>query len=210
VELQYRLNVEGFDAGPADGDFGPRTRSAVTSYQASRGLEADGVVGPRTWQALTEGAAPVQQQPPMSGDLRQRILSIAEREVGTLESGDNGGAALKYANSFGRGAEAWCGDFVSWVNTQAGNPMNAPYVPSLQTQLQQEGKWKGQSNPQPGDIVIFDWEGKGEAWHVGLVKGVNADGSIQTIEGNTSQPGGPEDVWEKTRYMSTVLSFANL
>jgi surface antigen len=96
------------------------------------------------------------------------------------------------------------------VDTQAGSPMNAPYVPSLHTQLQQEGKWKGQSNPQPGDIVIFDWEGKGEAWHVGLVKGVNADGSIQTIEGNTSQPGGgPQGVWEKTRYMSTVLGFAN-
>ena len=32
--------------------------------------------------------------------------------------------------------------------------------------------------PQPGDLIVFGGE------HVGIVKGVLPDGSIQTIEGN--------------------------
>jgi hypothetical protein len=32
-----------------DGDFGPKTESAVKSYQKKNGLVADGIVGPKTW-----------------------------------------------------------------------------------------------------------------------------------------------------------------
>jgi hypothetical protein len=32
-----------------DGDFGPKTESAVKSYQKKNGLVVDGVVGPKTW-----------------------------------------------------------------------------------------------------------------------------------------------------------------
>jgi hypothetical protein len=34
---------------PVDGDFGPKTESAVKSYQKKNGLIVDGVVGPKTW-----------------------------------------------------------------------------------------------------------------------------------------------------------------
>lgn len=52
VALQRRLAELGYDVGPADGDFGPRTLVAVLRAQADRGLPADGIVGALTAQAL--------------------------------------------------------------------------------------------------------------------------------------------------------------
>jgi peptidoglycan hydrolase-like protein with peptidoglycan-binding domain len=43
--LQEKLNELGFDAGPADGIFGPRTERAVMAFQTDKGLSIDGVVG---------------------------------------------------------------------------------------------------------------------------------------------------------------------
>lgn len=53
VAIQYLLQAEGY-ALTADGTFGPQTRSAVKSFQGSKGLVADGIVGPNTWQALVQ------------------------------------------------------------------------------------------------------------------------------------------------------------
>lgn len=50
--LQLALARAGFGPGPLDGVFGPRTRRALTAFQASRRLIVDGVAGPLTWQAL--------------------------------------------------------------------------------------------------------------------------------------------------------------
>lgn len=51
-ELQRALLDQGFDPGPIDGIFGPRTDRAVRLFQQSRALRSDGVVGPKTWTAL--------------------------------------------------------------------------------------------------------------------------------------------------------------
>jgi hypothetical protein len=37
------------DPGPIDGDFGPRTESAVRAYQSQQNITVDGVVGHQTW-----------------------------------------------------------------------------------------------------------------------------------------------------------------
>ncbi len=42
IEVQRGLAALGFDAGPADGMFGPRTRSAIREWQQAKGLEATG------------------------------------------------------------------------------------------------------------------------------------------------------------------------
>jgi len=37
------------DPGPIDGDFGPRTESAVRAYQSHQNITVDGIVGQQTW-----------------------------------------------------------------------------------------------------------------------------------------------------------------
>jgi peptidoglycan hydrolase-like protein with peptidoglycan-binding domain len=37
------------DPGPIDGDFGPRTESAVRAYQTQQNIGVDGIVGDQTW-----------------------------------------------------------------------------------------------------------------------------------------------------------------
>lgn len=142
---------------------------------------------------------------------RADILKIAGAEIGTTESGENRGGAMKYQKAFGRGPEPWCADFVSWVMTKAGIKTNSPYCPTFIQQLKKQGRWKGQKNPELGDIVFFDWGHDGKADHVGLVKKVNNDGSITTIEGNTGHPKtGQEGVWQKTRYKMQIVGFGDI
>lgn len=52
TRLQQLLRNAGFDPGPIDGIFGPRTQAAVVAFQRSRNLTPDGIVGVNTWTAL--------------------------------------------------------------------------------------------------------------------------------------------------------------
>ena len=51
VALQHLLNVEGVKV-TIDGEFGPKTETAVKVFQMAKDLEADGIVGPATWAEL--------------------------------------------------------------------------------------------------------------------------------------------------------------
>ena len=52
VELQGLPNSKDGAGLVTDGDFGPRTHSAVINFQWRNGLTGDGIVGPITWGAL--------------------------------------------------------------------------------------------------------------------------------------------------------------
>ncbi|EMT38893.1 Putative peptidoglycan-binding domain-containing protein [Thermoanaerobacter thermohydrosulfuricus WC1] len=48
LQLQMILQSLGYDPGPIDGIFGPRTKNAVMRFQRDNGLKVDGIVGPET------------------------------------------------------------------------------------------------------------------------------------------------------------------
>ena len=54
VRLQKRLAAVGFDAGAADGIFGPKTEAALKAFQEANGLAVDGIAGPATNGKLAE------------------------------------------------------------------------------------------------------------------------------------------------------------
>lgn len=57
VQLQKRLNKDGFPCGKEDGVFGATTQKAVKLYQKAHGLIADGIVGPSTIAALNKNVS---------------------------------------------------------------------------------------------------------------------------------------------------------
>ena len=51
--VQRTLRRLGWQPGPVDGLYGPRTEAGVTRFQTAAKVAPDGIVGPRTRQALT-------------------------------------------------------------------------------------------------------------------------------------------------------------
>jgi len=52
AKLQTALKTAGYDPGLIDSQFGPKTASALSAYQTSKGLKADSVFGPITSASL--------------------------------------------------------------------------------------------------------------------------------------------------------------
>ena len=50
--VQQALNAKGFNAGPADGQWGPSTEIALKQFQTAQGLPSTGVLDARTMSAL--------------------------------------------------------------------------------------------------------------------------------------------------------------
>jgi cell wall-associated NlpC family hydrolase len=145
------------------------------------------------------GTGAVGFPPAGNGAVGQRMVQLAQGELGVTESGgNNDGSRIREYRSATAGAEntpgPWCSYFVSWLAKNAGAPVGAGgngtgYVPTLEAWGKQQGRYQDFSagaRPQPGDIVIFDWGRDGVADHTGIVENVGADGSIHTIEGNSS------------------------
>lgn len=88
----------------------------------------------------------------------------------------------------------WCACFVSWCANECGYidtgviPKYAGCVWGVQW-FQERGQWQDNSyEPQPGDIIFFDWNDEngqdGESDHTGIVERVE-NGRVYTVEGNS-------------------------
>jgi len=117
----------------------------------------------------------------------QDFLAVAVKELGTIEVSDN---KTKYGKFTGHDGQPWCGSFVMWCAAQLKPVVKMPncvYTPAGVSGFQGLGTWSNHetAKPAPGDIVFFSFDGKGTE-HVGIVLQDNGDGTITTVEGNTS------------------------
>ena len=102
----------------ADGRYGPKTRTAVRTFQQRAGLRADGVVGPKTEAALVQagagqppqGTSPAPSSPAVACG-PATSLSQAERDVlsvtSTLEGGRPFHCAVSAVDGISMGSMQW-------------------------------------------------------------------------------------------------------
>jgi CHAP domain len=135
----------------------------------------------------------------------QAMVNLAAQEVGVAEqppgSNDSPRIAQYRQATAGSGVGPWCAYFVSWAARSAGAPIGEQgqgfgSVEQVWDWAQRSGKAipagtgtgpSGASGdsltaqpPQTGDLIV--WGGR----HIGMVESVDPDGTIHTIEGNSS------------------------
>jgi hypothetical protein len=135
----------------------------------------------------TTAAVPMQAGGTSAG---QAMLAAVRPEVGQTEQppGSNDSPRIsqyRQATAGAPGPGPWCAYFVSWAARQAGVPIGDSgqgygRVDDVMAWGQRAGKaLPAGSTPQPGDLIVWDE-------HIGIVESVGTDGSINTIEGNSS------------------------
>jgi len=127
-----------------------------------------------------------------AGTAGQAIVNLVSKEVGVAEqppgSNDSPRIAQFRQATAGSGVGPWCAYFASWAAREAGVPLGDNgqgfgRVDDVYAWAQKAGKaipnTGGDVKPQPGDLIVWDE-------HIGVVESVGTDGTINTIEGNSS------------------------
>ena len=115
----------------------------------------------------------------------EKFLDVAKAELGYIEGPQDNETKYQKAK------QPWCGAFVNWCAKQAGIKIpNCTYTPAGATAFMDKNAWTlaQAAEPQPGDIAFFDFPGDAldRISHVGIVITNNGNGTVTTIEGNTS------------------------
>lgn len=150
---------------------------------------------------------------------RQDVLNKAQSQNGVVERplGSNKTEyGLWYQPSLN--GHKWCAMFVSWVFHHAGHPLGhiqtkngIHHCQAAHNYYREKGKLT--SNPEPGDLVIYDWTGDGYADHIGIfIKWNNSEKTVlEAWEGNTSTSNNSDGggVMKRIRSRNLVKSFIN-
>ena len=141
-----------------------------------------------------------------------RLIAVAQAEVGYLEKKSNADLDSKTGNAgsanytkYNRDMKAWagsaglndqwCQNFVDWCFVTAFGLDKAKaliykftnYTPTGSNAFKNKGRYikRGKGTPKRGDVIYFYSSAKGRIGHVGIVTKVSSS-KVYTIEGNTS------------------------
>jgi len=118
-----------------------------------------------------------------------RLVEVALAEIGYIEGPKDN--ETKYGAFTKANFQPWCGSFVNWCGNEAGVKLpNTVYTPAGAQAFMKAGTWQAAevATPQVGDIAYMDFpnDGVDRISHVGIVVGVNNDGTVDLAEGNTA------------------------
>lgn len=112
------------------------------------------------------------------------IIDLAKKQVGVVEKPTNKVKYNKwfYGKDVSGDAYPWCMAFQSWLFYKCGrlDLIGGKSASCAQTVAWFKKNKQWHSKPKVGDLVFFTFS------HVELVIGINSDGSVNTIGGNTS------------------------
>ena len=142
----------------------------------------------------------------------EAVIDFARQFLGCCEAN---GSANKFVGGGSSSATPWCAAFVSYVLQNSGeyndvadwykNVGNKWYCQNIYDAAKGANAFVNSSQAQTGDLVLFDRGGDGHQDHIGIVIGVDSNGTVHTIEGNTSN-----QVAERTYNGTSGMSFARV
>lgn len=144
----------------------------------------------------------------------KKILSVAVKELGNKEQPAESNRT-KYGKWYGMDGQPWCAMFVSWVFERGGLPLPViqsqkgfAYCPYGRKYYKRQRQLF--SKPKVGDLVFFRFGNSLVSNHVGIVESVNRNGTVTTIEGNTSRTSDDNGgkVMRRIRNLSICYGFA--
>lgn len=148
----------------------------------------------------------------MNTELQNKIINGAKKHLGYKELAGNNNIFGKH---FGQNNVAWCYLFVSYILiVEAGMKISpCSYVPTGFNWYKKNSKLF--KDPQPADLVFFDFDKDGIPEHIGICIKDNLNGTITTIEGNTSSGvKGSQDngdgVYQRIRNKAFILGYGRL
>jgi uncharacterized protein (TIGR02594 family) len=191
-ELQALLNAK-LVPNPRlspDGDFGPRTESAVIAFQTSKGLPRDGVVGRATWTALGVRLT-ITPAPADSPDRKDWMpIAAAEEDIAEIAlPGQHNLRIIEYHKTTSLKATddetPWCSSFVNWVMIQAG------YRGTNSAAAKSWLQWgKALTSPQRGAITVIKKKGATSDASTGSTSGFHVGFYVASSATHISLLGG--------------------
>jgi hypothetical protein len=146
-QLQQALNSRGFDAGPADGVYGPRTREAVANWQRANNMEATGRPNSQMLTALNVSSGSTMAQG------SSRPMSERDRAYmgGGMVSDQNTGqgTGMTGSGSGGSGTMGNTGSMGSSGSMDRSGPVGSPGVGTGQSNTGVGGQLGNQSRGTP-------------------------------------------------------------
>ncbi|HVX91163.1 MAG TPA: glycoside hydrolase family 75 protein [Candidatus Paceibacterota bacterium] len=169
----------------------------------------------------TPPADPEEEEPPVTTPLSgaDKMVAFAETTLGMSDQNNTVRTPVhtwynaKFGNPDpGKYAWDWCDGWITYLAWQTGQQQAVvfggafAYTVDHANAFKSRGQWHvDTAGIRRGDIVFFDWDGSNNISaidHVGLCVGVNADGTVQTIEGNIENA-----VRRKTRSSATIVGY---